>query len=68
MPSSNMPRVTLEIGKYIWAIILAVMIVVICVVQCNIFSSRKHLYAENKKGYLAQAQIDLNERKAKQTN
>lgn len=47
-----MPESDFEVSKYFWAIALVVIMVVICIVQCNIFASRKHLYAENKKGYV----------------
>lgn len=53
---TKMPENNLEISKYFWAIALIVIMFVICIVQCNVFASRKHLYAENKKGYRPQLQ------------
>lgn len=48
----------LVIPLYFWYISLVVVVFGICVIQCIIFGSRKHLYAENKPDYKPKVKVN----------
>jgi hypothetical protein len=47
-----------DVPLYIWIGSLVVIFIGLCIIQCNIFGSRKHLYAENKDGYIRKNKDD----------